>query len=1170
MKAFTTTFVLAFVATFLFAQNIIYVDADNGSLIKNGNSWATAYKFLDDAIDKLDETEEEDEIWVAEGTYAGYHGSTLEDIYLYGGFEGDETALNQRDPLNNVTSMVGGGAERAVSTSGRLIVDGFSVNGYTDLGYNYAVLFGSEAVTIEGCTFVGNLARHIVQKGEESGSLTITNTVFSGNTSNWLLLKKEAGSLIATDCKFFSNNSNGNLFSSGLFTRCEFHDMTANDVHAFYACKAWNCLFDNVQATELFNWCELTNSTVVDSDGEVDLSNGTSSNNLFKDNNFSNADPETMGTITFSLSDGDLPDLIGNTRADASFENATSDNYRLAACSPGINLGSNPAAVGSDLDGLDRIYDGKVDLGCYERQFDFPDRIYVDQNASGANNGSSWADAYNELRTATIVGCPYTEIWVAQGTYNPTGGVNRDLSFEIKTGMEIYGGFAGGETAISQRDIVGNPTILSGEIGAAGTGDNSYQVVSAFSCNDDTYLDGFIIQDGNANGGIGQQLGGGILCQFSSINILNSWIHSNYAVISGGGIYFSGNGNPRVETCIVSNNEADANGGGIYTGEVAGLGPDLLVEDCRIYDNTAAGNGGGVYFASDHVTMESCLLRDNSSPLGDGFANAAGNTSDVVNCTFAQNFDWALHVGGVLNMGNSIVWLQTNSIVLAGGSATVAYSTIEGGYPGDNVSSANPMFVSPFFNNFHLGALSPAINAGDNGLVISADDVDGEPRIDNGLVDMGMKETQNGCSHPHDTCEDALYIGYVPGGDDVVTSETIECASNANEVPMSCGAVPGRSIWFEVPGGVEGGVNVNITDVVGVGTTFNPKFAVYEGSCDNLTEILCVNDNGIGQGESGEVSGLINGETYYLRIEGAGIEEGTFGLDVDPTIPTITNATANLLPCQLDGRIDLEIVFEYDHMPTSGWLQVNGVNFNLTGSPQTVVFSDIEADGHWFDIESWFTASYPQSEYFVSDFIWIPCCVPTNDLEANSLEMEVDDNNGNLFHNRCATNTGDDPSACAANLGLSVWFHFEAQNSCVHRIEVDFLELLEENGCNYKIVVYGGWQAGELFEIACSDNAGANLDEIMYITGLQNGEWYKVKVHTWGQQAGRFSFHVETSDYPCQGDYDFSGHVDTNDLLHFLTEFSCTVNCCTDLTGDGATDTSDLLAFLTYFDTSCN
>ncbi len=128
--------------------------------------------------------------------------------------------------------------------------------------------------------------------------------------------------------------------------------------------------------------------------------------------------------------------------------------------------------------------------------------IHVKHDASGANNGSSWADAFTSLQSALASASSGDDVWVAAGTYKPTAGSNRSISFEMLSNVEVYGGFAGTETAIEQRFWKRNPTLLSGDLlgndnGAvfvdeATRSDNSYNVVK-FEGVSDSRLDGFTV-----------------------------------------------------------------------------------------------------------------------------------------------------------------------------------------------------------------------------------------------------------------------------------------------------------------------------------------------------------------------------------------------------------------------------------------------------------------------------------------------------------------------------------------------------------------------------------------------------------------------------------------------------------------------------------------------------
>jgi len=93
--------------------------------------------------------------------------------------------------------------------------------------------------------------------------------------------------------------------------------------------------------------------------------------------------------------------------------------------------------------------------------------IYVDQNATGSNDGLTWQDAFTDLREAceAAAGLPAgipKELWIAKGTYTP--GPNTDYYFPVAPNTSYIGGFAGWESFKSQRNKTVNPVVISGDI----------------------------------------------------------------------------------------------------------------------------------------------------------------------------------------------------------------------------------------------------------------------------------------------------------------------------------------------------------------------------------------------------------------------------------------------------------------------------------------------------------------------------------------------------------------------------------------------------------------------------------------------------------------------------------------------------------------------------------
>jgi len=170
-----------------------------------------------------------------------------------------------------------------------------------------------------------------------------------------------------------------------------------------------------------------------------------------------------------------------------------------------------------------------------------PSVLYVAPTAQGSGNCSSWANACT-LQYALTHAVSGDEIWVKAGTYTP--GSARTDSFRIERTVQLYGGFAGTETARDQRNPRVNQTILSGDIDqndlntdgnfiaetpADIQGSNAYHVVNSGSTNSTAILDGFAITAGQANGSGSRGNGGGIVSYAGSPTLAQLVIVGNTA-----------------------------------------------------------------------------------------------------------------------------------------------------------------------------------------------------------------------------------------------------------------------------------------------------------------------------------------------------------------------------------------------------------------------------------------------------------------------------------------------------------------------------------------------------------------------------------------------------------------------------------------------------------------
>ena len=460
-----------------------------------------------------------------------------------------------------------------------------------------------------------------------------------------------------------------------------------------------------------------------------------------------------------------------------------------------------------DLDGTARIKRDTVDMGCYESDYysvpviEYDSIIYVTVTGAGTHSGNSWENAISSLSEAQALAKTYDAVvWVAAGTYYGDTTSTSNNAFSMVDGVCVYGGFVGNEPAnydLSLRDLETNETVLDGQ--------NERRVLlqpSGYGTR--TIWDGFTLRNGHTSGyGGGAYLrnngvlnqcevkdcaagsgggvysiggsvtecaitnctagnGGGVNCT-GNTTISSSIIADNIATSSGGGLYSY---NSTFIDCDITGNEASGYGGGVYCYYFASVisyevAPTNLIR-CRISRNHSANSGGGICMGYGNDKAKDCLISNNTSNTTGG--GVSGNGS-LLNTTVVHNQSTGNGAGvnGGFSLLNSIVWgnrrlgLKDNLY----GGISCSYSAIEGGYVGEgNVTlessnmgiGASPCFVSPTFGagvaydngDWHLSQNSACVNVGSlDSTLLSETDLDGNPRMQYGRVDMGCYEFQN-------------------------------------------------------------------------------------------------------------------------------------------------------------------------------------------------------------------------------------------------------------------------------------------------------------------------------------------------------------------------------------------------------------------------------------------
>ncbi len=406
-------------------------------------------------------------------------------------------------------------------------------------------------------------------------------------------------------------------------------------------------------------------------------------------------------------------------------------------------------------------------------------------NVSGTEDGTGWETAFTSIQSGidaiAATGEP-GEVWVAGSTYTGT----EDAVVVLQPFCDVYGGFAGTETARGERDFKAHAATIDGE-----------NVRACVYGADNARLDGFVITRGNGIGRFGYSSAlaallstfGGYSASTHLLAIDNSGVSPTIAncTITGNSpglavmanvADFTQTSCPLITGCIIADNGEGAyavmnaacdhslclscvsnstfarNWVGVLNFDASGGICMPAIRGCIFSANTFAGVLAGSLDGTCRAQVENCLFTQHENRILDVEGTWLSAVElDVVNCTIAGNPTTKNVInapysawGGVarVNVVNSIVWGNGGALAAQNYFVDVraSFSDAEGGYAGTGNIDTDPQFVDGAAGNYQLQTGSPCV---DTGTAEGAPAVDllGVPRPQRGGYDMGAYEVPN-------------------------------------------------------------------------------------------------------------------------------------------------------------------------------------------------------------------------------------------------------------------------------------------------------------------------------------------------------------------------------------------------------------------------------------------
>lgn len=640
-----------------------------------------------------------DEIWVGYGTYTD--NITLKrGVSVYGGFVGYELFRDQRVGVQGITTITGAGSAFNVTAGSGIttatVFDGFTITN----GHGIQCLGGSP--TISHNVLTDNSVYSDGAINVSGGAPYIIDNVIANNTG----AGKSAPAGIHFDgAPVIANNTivgNSGCGISGSGFAIIFNNIVAYNIYGIsarqtgdYPKVSHNCVYGNL----------------------------------------------VLGYLQMARPDYTGAD--GNISVDPGFAVYAYGNLHLAPDSPCIDAGADQTtAPGTDIDFQPRKQGAGTDIGADESDghaWTFTPRIVrVSPTGNDANDGSTWALAKKTIQAGIdLASSQGGDVWVERGTYLIVPPSGSAYGVTLKPNCYVYGGFAGTETALAQRDWIANTTFLIRQSGGVAMSAAGYRVSG---------IDGFVFQSASTAPAASVS---GIMCGGGS-----PFIRNNVFLRLQGTPISAVSASPLIaNNAFVSNNPGSAYGIVVCSYAPAVIAGNVFSANGPFGSNSSAStltlNGTGRATVTNNLFVNNYV-----SSTGTGYTSCIIGTGDnqivIANNTFAGNRGSALYISTKATIANNVFAQNDGCIRQEQAVSQVSTNCYYGSfYPVYDIAvgsagniSDYPRFTDLLDGDYRLSPSSPCVDAGNDSFVSSGDrDLDGNPRIQGRHVDMGCFES---------------------------------------------------------------------------------------------------------------------------------------------------------------------------------------------------------------------------------------------------------------------------------------------------------------------------------------------------------------------------------------------------------------------------------------------